>query len=205
MRTTPYSSILMTMIVCFSCVPPLVGFTVAMAMSGYVYDFPNGCLPVIIGAFLGAIITFTMIRQLHLSDWLKAKKRYATISNALKHGGFRMIVLIRLCPIPWQLTSVVLSINDCISFRAYCIASCVSSFKLIWAVWIGSKLASLNDTNLPPDMHRYTIMSLGIGLTILTAAGIWLYRLTLQEIKEKKAEEEPLLGHSNNATTRGRL
>lgn len=202
MRSTPYSSILMTVIVCFSCVPPLIGFTFANTMSGYVYGFPNGCIPVTLGAFLGALIPFILIRKLHMRSYIKPtnkrKERYWAISSAIHEGGSKMVLLIRLCPVPWQLTSLILSINDHISFNVYCITACVGSLKLMWAVWLGSQLASLNNPNLPPEIHRYTCISLAIGLTLLVVVGTWIYRLTMQKIKDKQADQEPLLGHNND-------
>ncbi|KAI8643808.1 hypothetical protein BD408DRAFT_414238 [Parasitella parasitica] len=202
MRSTPYSSVLMTAIVSLTSIPPLMGFALSVTMCGYVFGFPFGLLPATLGAFSGASITFALIRILHLSDWIKAGKRYSAISSAIQNGGIRMVLLIRLSPIPWHLTSIMLSINDHISFKVYCIAACIGSFKLTSTVWIGSQLASLNNPNLPPEAHRYTMISLGIGLITLVCAGIWLYRLTIQQIKDKKAEEEPLLGYRNISTKR---
>lgn len=202
MRSTPYSSILMTAIVCFSCVPPLIGFTIANTMSGYVYGFPNGCIPVILGAFLGALIPFILIRKLHARSFIKPaskrKKIYSVISGAIHEGGFKIILLIRLCPVPWQLTSLILSVNEHISFNIYCITACVGSLKLIWAVWLGSQLASLNNPDLPPEIHQYALISLAIGLTLLAVVGAWMYRLTMQKIRDKQADQEPLLGHNND-------
>ncbi|CEP13283.1 hypothetical protein [Parasitella parasitica] len=200
MRSTPYSSVLMTAIVCLASIPPLIGFTLSVTMCGYVFGFPFGLLPATLGAFSGALITFALIRMLHLSDWLKSGKRFSAISRAIQKGGIKMVVLIRSSPIPWHLTSIMLSVNDHIGFNVYCIAACIGSFKLTSTVWVGSQLASLNDPNLPPEAHRYTLISLGIGLTTLAITGVWIYRLTIQQIKEKKAEEEPLLGYRNVST-----
>ncbi|OAD06386.1 hypothetical protein MUCCIDRAFT_78562 [Mucor lusitanicus CBS 277.49] len=188
----------MTAIVCLSCVPPLMGFTLAITMCGYVYGFRFGLVPVILGANLGAISTFLMFRKLGLDQWLNSKKRYSAVSAAIQEGGFKMMLLIRL-GLPWHLTNVILSTNDCISFNVYSASAFLGSFKLIWVVWLGSQMASLNNPELPPQVHRYTKISVGVSLLLMTFVGIWLYRLVMRKIKVKHDdEEEPLWSDSSN-------
>ncbi|KAK4511569.1 uncharacterized protein ATC70_012785 [Mucor velutinosus] len=201
MRATQYSEFIMTAIVCLSCVPPLMGLTVAITMCGYTYGCPFGFVPVILGANFGAILTFLMFRKLRLDRWLNSKKKYSAVSAAMNEGGFKMILLIRL-GLPWHLTSVILSTNDCISFNVYSAASCLGSFKLMWAVWLGSQMASLNNPQLPPKVHRYTRISVGVSLFVMIFVSIWLYRLTAQKIKIKHDEEEPLRNDGNHLTVK---
>ncbi|GAN01413.1 conserved hypothetical protein [Mucor ambiguus] len=192
----------MAAIVCLSCVPPLVGFTLAITMCGYVYGYPFGLVPAIVGANLGAILTFLMFRKLGLDQWLNSRKRYySAVSAAINEGGFKMMLLFRL-GLPWHLTSVILSTNDCISFHVYCVSAFLGSFKLTWVVWLGSQMASLNDPQLPPEAHRYAKISLGVSLLLMTCVCIWLYRLALRKIKAKHDEEEPLWSDSSNATVK---
>ncbi|CAO0790046.1 unnamed protein product [Mucor circinelloides] len=196
MRSTQYSVLIMTTIVFLSCVPPLMGFTLAITMCGYIYHCPFGFIPAIIGANLGAIMTFPMIRRLRLDTWLNSKKKYSAVSAATREGGFKMILLIRLS-LPWHLTSVMLSTNSGISFNVYCLSSCLGSLKLMWAVWLGSQMANLNNPQLPPQVHRYTKISLGVTLSVMVFVCIWLYRLTMRKIKVKHDEQEPLLGYKS--------
>jgi hypothetical protein len=39
-------------------IPPIFGFISAVTMTGFIYGFPNGCIPATIGAFLSSIISF---------------------------------------------------------------------------------------------------------------------------------------------------
>lgn len=191
----------MTAIVCLSCVPPLMGLTLTITMCGYVYGCPFGFVPAIMGANLGAISTFLLFRKLRLDQWFNSRKRYSAVSAAVHEGGFKMMLLIRL-GLPWHLTNVILSSNDCISFHVYCVSSCLGSLKLLWVVWLGSQVASLSNSRLPPEMHRYTKISMCVSLVLVTCVGIWLYRLIMRKIKIKHDEEEPLLrSHANNNPT----
>lgn len=58
MREQKYSSLIMVFIVAITGIPPLFGYTFAVTMTGFVYGFPNGCIPATAGAFLSSLVTF---------------------------------------------------------------------------------------------------------------------------------------------------
>jgi lysylphosphatidylglycerol synthetase-like protein (DUF2156 family) len=107
-----------------------------------------------------------------------------------------MMMLIRLSPIPWPITNMLLSILPTITTQQFILAALLSSFKVSMEVWIGSQLADLSNPNLPPSAHRIAMTMMGCGVFILVAVAWWLYRLTMQKVEEIR--KNPSLRLHNN-------
>lgn len=97
-----------------------------------------------------------------------------------------MMILIRLSPIPWPITNMMLSILPTITTKQYILSALVSSFKVMLEVWIGSQLADISNPDLPPSAHRVAMMMMGCGVFILVAVALWLYRLTMQKVEANR-------------------
>ena len=95
-----------------------------------------------------------------------------------------MIVLIRITPIPWEVTNTVLSMLPNLSAKRYTLSAFLASFKVALEVWFGSQLASLSDPDLPPSAHRVTLITLGVGVLIILFLALYLHRVTMRKIRE---------------------
>lgn len=190
MRSIPYSPLIMTLLICLCVNPPMLGHTFCITMCGYIYGFTlKGCLPAVLGTFLGCLVTFMLVRKLSFGRLIRKmstgkQETFDAMSKAMSQGGFKIAFLIRLCPLPWQVSSSVLSLCDTVSFKTYCLATLFASLKTSLEVWIGSQLATLTDATLPPEARSVAMATMGIGLVVLIAVAIWLYRLTMEKIKE---------------------
>ena len=100
-----------------------------------------------------------------------------------------MLVLIRITPIPWEVTNTVLSMIPSLSTRKYALSSFLAAWKVALEVWFGSQLASLSDPDLPPSAHRVTLITLGVGFLILIALAVWLHRVTMQKVRAMQAKD----------------
>lgn len=100
-----------------------------------------------------------------------------------------MMILIRLSPIPWPITNMLLSILPSITTHQFVLAAFISSFKVTLEVWIGSQLADISNPNLPPSAHRIAMVMMGCGLFILVAVAWWLYRLTMQRVESSRKQK----------------
>jgi hypothetical protein len=133
---------------------------------------------------------------------------YQAMQDAISHGGFKIILLIRICPLPWQLTNLVLSLVPTVSWKSYVLSAFISCFRFSLDVWIGSQLADLSNPDIPPEARKVTFIFMGIGLVVLISSGIWIYRLTMQKIKEQQEallleegdERQRLLNRSENGS-----
>ncbi|KAF1803756.1 hypothetical protein V8B55DRAFT_1508241 [Mucor lusitanicus] len=191
LRTQPYSSLLLTLLIIITSVPPMIGFTFASTLTGFIYGCPGGIFPAQVGAFVGAIVAYGLIKKYNFNRFIKLspskQEKYTAIQEAIEQGGFKMIMLIRLSPIPWPIQNMLLSILPTISTQQFVLASFLSSFKVSMEVWIGSQLADISNPNLPPSAHRVAMMVMGVSVFILVAVAWWLYRLTMQKVNEMAA------------------
>lgn len=94
LRTTPYSSILLSCLIIFTSIPPLIGFTFSTTITGFIYGFLGGIFPAVSGAFLGAMVAFALIRKYNFARFIKfspsKQEKYMAIQEAIEQGGFKV-------------------------------------------------------------------------------------------------------------------
>ncbi|KAI7907306.1 uncharacterized protein BX663DRAFT_495481 [Cokeromyces recurvatus] len=172
----------------------MLGFTFAVTLTGFIYGFPGGILPAVSGAFLGAILAFVLIRKSNLLKMVRlspAKQvKYMAMQEAIEQGGFKMMMLIRLSPIPWPITNMLLSIIPTITTQQFVISTFLSSLKVSLEVWIGSQLADLSNPDLPPSAHRIAKITMACSALLLIGVAWWLYRLTMRKVEEMKKRKD---------------
>lgn len=63
MRNIKCSKLLMSLLASVLGIPPMLGFTFAVTMSGFIYGFPNGSIPAMTGAVTSAMISFGYVQR----------------------------------------------------------------------------------------------------------------------------------------------
>ncbi|KAF9425565.1 hypothetical protein BGZ94_007422 [Podila epigama] len=119
-------------------------------MSGYVYGFAYGFLIAYSSALLGSVACFYLGRRYFKKQvrTLMAKNQsMKSIVKAVEKRGFKLLLLIRLAPYPFNLLNLALSATH-IPLKTFALATAVSLTKLTLHVYIGSTLSSL--APLPP-------------------------------------------------------
>ncbi|KAG0275716.1 hypothetical protein BGZ95_008450 [Linnemannia exigua] len=169
--------------------PPVIGYSSIVTMSGnvgYVYGFMFGFLIAFTGALAGAIVCFYFCRR-----WFKAQVRKLMAKNRSLKGvvrtvekrGFRLLVLIRLAPYPYNVINAILSATH-IPLSTFTAATAISLIKLTLHVYIGSTLSTLTggdgddtDPEKDPNNHgkrvKVFIMVMGIILGVGVGAYVW--------------------------------
>ncbi|KAF9896588.1 hypothetical protein BX616_007162, partial [Lobosporangium transversale] len=157
----------------------------------YVYGFVFGFVIAFSGALAGGIVCFYFCRR-----WFKPQVRKLMAKNkslksvvrTVENKGFRLLVLIRLAPYPFNVMNALLSATH-IPLHTYTLATAISLVKLTLHVYIGSTLSSLtegdddekNPDGTPKDPSsghgkklKVIIMIFGIILGIGVGAYVWL-------------------------------
>ncbi|KAI8372329.1 hypothetical protein EDC96DRAFT_500710 [Choanephora cucurbitarum] len=186
LRTRPYSSLLLSFLIALTSIPPLIGFTFITTLTGFIYGFPGGVLPAVCGAFVGATVAFGLIRHFNFQIMRfsnSKQEKFIAIQEAIEQGGFKMRMLIRLSPIPWPITNMILSLLPTITFDQFMTVTAISSFKVSLEVWVGSQLADLSNPDLPASTHQITMITMGCSVFILVVVAWWLYRLTMKKVE----------------------
>ncbi|CAO3610325.1 unnamed protein product [Cunninghamella echinulata] len=189
LRTNSYGPFILSGLVALTSTPPILGFTFMVMLTGFVYGFPFGLLPSVSGAFVGSMICFGLFRGFHIDQYISVpksqEKKYQAMQEAIKEGGLKMILLLRICPIPWQFTNMFLSLIPTVSTRDYIITGLLGAWKVSIEVWVGSQLSNLSDS-IPSSTRRITLITLLLGLVIFTGMTHWIYQLTNQKMNKLK-------------------
>lgn len=93
------------------------------------------------------------------------------------------MLLIRLSPIPWPFTNMLLSLLPTVTTQQFTMTALLSSFKLCLEVWVGSQLADISNPDLPPGAHRVAVFTMIGSVMILAIVAWWLYHLSMQKVK----------------------
>ncbi|KAF8960845.1 Transmembrane protein 64 [Entomortierella lignicola] len=114
-------------------------------MAGYVYGFLFGFTIVFISALAGAIVCFYFCRRWfkpQVRKLLAKNKNFKSVLRTVERKGFRLLVLIRLAPYPFNVMNALLSATH-VSLKTFILATALSLSKLTLHVYVGSTLSSL--------------------------------------------------------------
>ncbi|KAI8985387.1 hypothetical protein BDB01DRAFT_849967 [Pilobolus umbonatus] len=196
LRDTYYGLPLMMILSIITSVPPLFGLTAVTTTTGYIYGIRRSCVWITMGAFLGSLLCYGLVRRYNLHKYIvlsDAKREiYESLEEAVGQNGLKMVILIRLCPIPWQLTNLILSMFPSVSWHNYLLASFLASFKVNMGLWIGQQLSTLSD---PSDNNLIPRLSMLLGILLLGSVSYWIYHSTLHNIKRRKYSKQLDVSH----------
>lgn len=72
----------------------MIGFTFASTLTGFIYGCPGGILPAQVGAFVGAMIAYGLIKKYNFNRFIKLspskQEKYTAIQEAIEQGGFKV-------------------------------------------------------------------------------------------------------------------
>ncbi|KAF9961180.1 hypothetical protein BGZ72_004510 [Mortierella alpina] len=133
--------------------PPLVGYSSLVTMSGYVYGFGFGLFIAYTSALLGSIACFYLCRRwfkVQVRAMMAKKQSLKSVVKAVEKRGFKLMILIRLAPYPFNVMNALLSATH-IPLSTFTLATALSLTKLALHVYIGSTLSSLaGPPTIPP-------------------------------------------------------
>ncbi|KAF9903906.1 hypothetical protein EC991_003197 [Linnemannia zychae] len=114
-------------------------------MSGYVYGFGLGLFIAYTSALLGSITCFYLCRRwfkVQVRALMAKKQSMKSVVKAVEKRGFKLMILIRLAPYPFNVMNALLSATH-IPLSTFSLATALSLTKLALHVYIGSILSSL--------------------------------------------------------------
>ena len=122
---------------------------------------------------------------------MASDSRFAALSLVLKYDGLKLLIMIRLCPLPYSLSNGALSTISTINAATFALATAIASPKLMIHVFIGSRLAAIARSGEKMDRSTKAINYASIvgGLIFGVVTGFLIYRRTLARSRELEAEE----------------
>ncbi|KAK4226120.1 hypothetical protein QBC38DRAFT_348623, partial [Podospora fimiseda] len=194
-RAHPLGFLPVSFLIILTGFPPLIGYSTAVTISGFIYGFPHGWPLAALSTIVGSSAAFMTSR-----GWLKGyvtntvgkDKRFVALGQVLRRDGIGVLAMIRLCPLPYSLSNGFLATVGSISVGRFALATGLTTPKLLVHVFIGSRLALLAESGDKMSgrdkMINYAGMVIGgaVGFTV----GWLIYKRTMKRAAELAGEED---------------
>jgi uncharacterized membrane protein YdjX (TVP38/TMEM64 family) len=182
-------------VITFICAfPPIIGYSTAVTVTGFVYGFPNGWYIVASATVLGSVASFIASRTVlskYVHRLVGGDKRFEALALTLKHDGLKILCMIRFCPLPYSLSNAAMSTFPTVQPLPFALATIIASPKLMIHVFIGGRLGDIAERGGTMDMSTRLInyASIAIGMTLGATVGWIIFRKTMARAKELEIEE----------------
>jgi uncharacterized membrane protein YdjX (TVP38/TMEM64 family) len=138
-----------------------------------VFGFPLGVLGALAGIALGAAGGFSLSRWFlrdEISGRLRKHTTFRAIDTAIEKEGWKIVILLRLCPIPFGLANYLYGLTA-VPFRAYVIASVIGSLPgLLLFCQLGSagkaELEAIASGHTGNSTGQLILLSISIAATV---------------------------------------
>lgn len=126
---------------------------------------------------------------------LAKDKRFAALSLVLKHDGLKLLVMIRLCPLPYSLSNGAMSTFQTVQPLVFALATAIASPKLMIHVFVGDRLAAIARSGDKMDRTTKAINYASIigGMILGVVTGYLIYQRTVARSEELEAQERSKL------------
>ncbi|KAH9879013.1 hypothetical protein J1614_002448 [Plenodomus biglobosus] len=174
--------------------PPLIGYSSLLTICGFVYGFPNGWFIAATATIAGSTASFLLSRSILKSlvhRLIANDTRFAALALTMKHDGLKLLVMIRMCPLPYSLTNGAIATFPTVHWASFALANAIVSPKLMLHIYIGAQFEKLADSDgkMDPGTKALSYFSIAIGAIAGVATGWFMYRKTKQRAAQLEAEE----------------
>lgn len=135
---------------------------------------------------MGSTCSFIVSRTL-LSNFVNRivanDRRFEALSLVLKHDGLKLLVMIRLCPLPYSISNGAISTFPTVQPLMFAIATTAATPKLLIAIFIGSRLAVIAKSGEKMDTGTKAInwASIALGVMLGGLTGWLIYKRYVHE------------------------
>ncbi|KAK7745278.1 Tlg2-vesicle protein [Cytospora paraplurivora] len=174
--------------------PPLIGYSTACTVAGFVYGFPLGWPIVATATVAGSSASFAASRTVlaaYVDRLVGSDRRFVALGQVLRRDGLGVLALVRFCPLPYSLSNGFLATVPSVRPLTFALATAASSPKLLVHVFIGSRLALLAEggDEMTTADRLVNYASMFVGGTVGTGVGYFIYRRTMARAAELAREE----------------
>lgn len=187
--------------------PPLIGYSTLLSLSGFVYDFPGGWPIVASATLVGSAVGFVVSRYIiqgYVHRLMENDKRFAALALTIKHDGLKLLIMIRLCPLPYSLSNGALSTIPTVSLSHFALATAIVSPKLLVHVFVGAQLGRLAEHGGEMDAKTKAVsyLSIILGSVLGVATGWIIWRQTSKRARELEEREREHVGRESGDAIR---
>lgn len=158
--------------------PPIVGYSTCFTLAGFVYGLPEGWLIISTATVAGSTCSFFTSRTIFsgfVHRLVANDKRFEAFSSVLRRDGLKLLIMIRLCPLPYSISNGAISTFPTVTPQMFVIATSVMTLKLTIPIFIGTRLAAIAKSGEKMDASTKAINWISIvGGVILGLVTGWL-------------------------------
>ncbi|KAF2634901.1 hypothetical protein P280DRAFT_205280 [Massarina eburnea CBS 473.64] len=174
--------------------PPLIGYSSLLTIAGFVYGFPNGWFIAATATIAGSTTSFILSRSLlrkFVARLLANDTRFTALALTLKHDGLKLLIMVRLCPLPYSLSNGAVATFPTVSWSSFALATAIVSPKLMLHIFIGSQLEKIAESGGKMDgkTKALSYVSIAIGGVAGILTGWFMYKKTKQRAAQLEEEE----------------
>lgn len=196
-----FGQLLLFTLVFFVGFPPLLGFSSLSILSGMVYGLLSGWILLAVASISGSFCSFLVFRYLLRAlaeGLLKSNEKFRAFAEILKEDqSLLLLILIRLCPLPYSLSNGALASIPELAPTTYLMASVITCPKLFIHVFIGRQLKDIGDETNTTARRVFDGISLLIT-ALASAATTYIIYLKMQQRLEKYHQANPSYSEADN-------
>ncbi len=110
--------------------PPVIGYSTCVTVAGFVYGFPLGWPIAASATVVGSTAAFLTSRGVfagYVQRLVGGDKRFIALGQVLRRDGIAVLVMIRLCPLPYSLSNGFLATVGSIQARGFALATAAAT------------------------------------------------------------------------------
>jgi len=182
----------------FVSFPPMIGYSTCVTVAGFVYGMKGWLIiasATIVGSTASFIVSRTVLRK-YVSRLAERNKRFAALSLVLKHDGIKLLIMIRLCPLPYSFSNGAISTIPTVTWQNFMLATAMVTPKLLLHIFVGRQIGLLAEEGNKMDAKTKMIsyLSIAIGMAAGIATGYFIYVKTKARADQLEAEEAAAAG-----------
>lgn len=173
--------------------PPMIGYSTLVTIAGFVFGMKGWLImstATTIGSTCGFLASRTLLKSF-VGKLTEKNKRFAALSLVLKHDGLKLLIMIRLCPLPYSLSNGAISTIPTVTWQHFMLATAIASPKLLLHIFVGSRIGDLAERGDKMDAKTKAVsyITIVIGMVAGAATGYFIYVRTKARATELEAEE----------------
>lgn len=185
--------------------PMVWGYIILNLGAGYLYGLFWGSVVTIVGANLGGIVAFMLMRKMAKDYVLKQLASYDNFRQIIRviegRQGFRIIMMTRLTPVPFGLQNALFSVAQ-ISKRTFMGATLVGLMPTqILNAYMGTTLRSMEDV-LAGKSDNTFVLFVQVAITV---AVTWYVNQRMKSEVSKACEHDTMMRKERNMQLMERL
>ena len=197
-RDTPGGWLVLWFLTFFVSFPPMIGYSTCVTVAGFVWGMYGWFIvasATIIGSTASFIVSRTVLRK-YVSRLAERNKRFAALSLVLKHDGIKLLIMIRLCPLPYSFSNGAISTIPTVTWQNFMLATALVTPKLLLHIFVGRQIGLLAEEGNKMDAKTKMIsyLSIAIGMAAGIATGYFIYVKTKARADQLETEEAAAAG-----------